>query len=237
MSYDALSRYYDRLMGDFPYQAYVAHMQPQPRLKGLDLGCGTGTVTCLLAKAGMRMHGVDASAEMLNIAMQNARRDGLTVTFGREDMRRFTPAMYDLVCCVSDGLNYLRPADIPPLMQRVYACLPEGGRFVFDVSTPHKLKDVLGNNMYYEDYEDLTYYWQNKWNENAQSVRLDLTFFEKEGEMWRRQDESQVQYAHTRPALEKAAKEAGFTQARVVDGDTFGNVRTGSLRWVFTFTR
>ena len=234
MSYGSWARLYDRLMGDFPSERYLAHVAPVPRTKALDLACGTGRVARMLAAEGLTVHGVDASADMLNVAMAEARKQGLRVTFAAEDMRRFTEASYDLITCVSDGLNYLPPKDIPAMMRRVESSLQVGGRFVFDVSTPHKLRDVLGDNLYYEDYDDLTYFWQNKWNRRTGSVRMELTFFEKEGQTYRRYDDVQVQFAHSRDALETALTAAGLRLESVVDGRTFGRVTAGSERWVFS---
>ena len=234
MSYDALSRYYDRLMGDFPYDAYLEYIAPEAHTKGLDLACGTGKMTRGLAAKGVQMHGVDLSPDMLNLAVRLAREQGLQITFGREDMRRFAPSHYDLICCVSDGLNYLPDKDLPPLLQRVASCLNEGGKFVFDVSTPYKLREVLGDNLFFEDYDDLTYYWQNKWVPKRSAVQMQLTFFEKEGELYRRSDETQTQYAHDKDRLNAAIEAAGLQIDNIVDGDTFQRCRSHSLRWVYT---
>ena len=233
MSYDALSRYYDRLMGDFPYERYLAFIAPRVGEKCLDLACGTGRITCALARAGARAHGVDVSEPMLNVAVASAREQGLTVTFGREDLRRFSLARYDLITCVSDGLNYVPTKDLAPFFERVAASLAEGGRCVFDISTPYKLREVLGDNIYYEDHEDLTYFWENKWSERTHSVQLNLTFFERAGDAYVRSNEQQRMYAHESEAIGAALDAAGLTAVRIVDGQTFAKRGPKSLRWVF----
>lgn len=233
MSYRALSRFYDRLMGDFPYRAYVDYIAPRVGEKALDLACGTGEIALALAKAGLNVHGVDLSQEMLNLAVDKARRAGVTVTFEAGDLRKFAITHYDVVTCASDGLNYVPTKDIKPLMQRVAVCMDGDGRFVFDVSTPYKLREVLGDNVFYEDYDDLTYYWENKWSNRTKSVNMTLTFFEREGETYRRSEDMQKQYAHDMDAIVEACREAGLMVASVVDGDTFGKVRPKSMRWVF----
>ena len=233
MSYDVLSRHYDRLMGDFPYEKYLAFICPKAGEKCLDLACGTGKVSRMLAAQGARVHGVDLSEDMLNIAVREARAQGLAVTFGQGDMRKFEGTGYDLVTCVSDGLNYIPTKDLPPLFERVEAALAEGGRMVFDVSTPYKLREVLGDNVYYEDYDDLTYYWENAYSERTKSVRMKLTFFEKVGDAYRREEETQKQYAHEAEDIRAALDQAGLTIARRVDGDAFDKVRAKSLRWVY----
>lgn len=236
MSYGRFSRYYDRLMGDFPYDEYARYLAPLAKGKGLDLGCGTGRMTILLAARGVQMQGVDLSEEMLNIAVANTRKAGLRVDFRCEDMRAFSFASgYDLITAVCDGVNYLAPHDLPAFFQRVKQALAEGGHFVFDVSTPYKLREVLGDNLYYEDYDDLTYYWHNRLFPARQVVRLSLTFFEKEGEHYRRFDEEQVQYWHTTQQLIQAAAQSGLALVASCDGDTFGKVKAKSTRIVYTF--
>lgn len=233
MSYRALSRYYDRLMGDFPYGQYVAYVAPKMGEKALDLACGTGKIALALAKAGLKVHGVDLEEEMLNIAVAEARKEGVTVTFEQEDLRKFAITHYDVVTCASDGLNYIPTKGLEALMARVAACIGDEGRMIFDVSTPYKLREVLGDNVYYEDYDDLTYYWENKWSEKTKSVQMELTFFERVGDVYRRSGDTQKQYAHEMADIREAVQKAGLRIADVVDGETFGKVRPKSMRWVF----
>ena len=236
MSYTRFSRYYDRLMGDFDYDGYIGYLSPYMGGKGLDLACGTGVVTVALARKGMTMQGVDASADMLNVAIQRARNAGVRVDFRRQDMRRFAYAStYRLITAVCDGVNYLRPADLPAFFARVGQALSPDGHFVFDVSTPYKLRNVLGNNLFFEDRDDLVYYWQNRVYPSRHSVSLSLTFFEKQGDAYCRFDEKQTQYWHTTRAIVAAAAMADMQLAAMVDGDTFGAVRPRSRRIIYTF--
>ena len=76
-SYETLSAYYDRFTDDVGYADWAdfferlfAREGMQPKLV-LDLACGTGSLTKILADRGYEMIGVDASPEMLMQAMQN----------------------------------------------------------------------------------------------------------------------------------------------------------------------
>ena len=76
-SYEALSAYYDRFTEDVGYAGWADFFERvfvregvQPRLI-LDLACGTGSLTRLLADRGYEMIGADASPDMLMQAMQN----------------------------------------------------------------------------------------------------------------------------------------------------------------------
>ena len=51
----------------------------------LDLGCGTGTLTELLAENGYDMIGVDASEEMLGLAMEKREKSGRDILYLLQD--------------------------------------------------------------------------------------------------------------------------------------------------------
>lgn len=73
-AYEALAASYDRLTNDVDYETTVAFYEKILAREGLsprtavDLACGTGSVTLLLAKKGLRVIGVDLSEEMLTVA-------------------------------------------------------------------------------------------------------------------------------------------------------------------------
>ena len=77
-AYGELARYYDGLTRDVDYTQWVAWYQKWfqrsevPVKIVLDLACGTGTLTCLLAQAGYSMIGTDLSIEMLSEAQEKA---------------------------------------------------------------------------------------------------------------------------------------------------------------------
>lgn len=76
--YGPLASWYDQLTGDVPYQAFAAYYEAEFARKGgefrllLDLCCGTGTLTALMAARGYEMIAVDASEDMLMEAREKA---------------------------------------------------------------------------------------------------------------------------------------------------------------------
>ena len=55
----------------------------------LELGCGTGSLTGLLAEAGYDMIGIDNSGEMLQMAMDKRAASGQDILYLLQDMRAF----------------------------------------------------------------------------------------------------------------------------------------------------
>ena len=88
-AYDALAASYDGLMADGSYRRRAAFLarrlrkSPIPVETVLDLGCGTGTIACLLAKKGYQVLAADGSEEMLTQAA--AKAAGRAVDVDAED--------------------------------------------------------------------------------------------------------------------------------------------------------
>lgn len=205
--YGCLAAYYDRLMTDFDYAGYLALLEREDiGQEGVDLCCGSGAITIALAKKGKKMTGADISPEMLSRAAQNAREEGVMPVFVQADATSFRPhKAADFVTCVCDGVNYIKPKDLAVFFKNAACILKEGGKLIFDVSSEYKIKKVIASNVFFEDYDDLTYLWTN--TQFKGGVKMELTFFirEKDGR-YIKQTEEHTQYAHTREDIENAMK-------------------------------
>ena len=82
------------------------------------------------------------------------------------------------------------------------------GLFIFDISSAQKLRSVVANNTFAEDREDITYIWFNSLE--GDRVTMDLTLFERRGDLFKRFDERHVQYIYGEEEILSALKEAGF---------------------------
>lgn len=230
-SYSVLAKYYDRLMGDFDYDAYVEFAADSLSGEGADLACGSGEITVRLAKRGCVMTGVDVSEEMLNVARDKARREGLNIKWVRQDMQELELAhKADFITCVCDGFNYVAPKSLAKMLDRIKDNLKDGGTLVFDVSSEYKLKNVLGDNLFCEDYDDVTYIWQNTLKRDC--VEMDVDFFEKRQDgLYRRVEETHRQYIHTQDKIESLLKDKWTWQA--YDGEKFCKPSPQSQRLLF----
>jgi len=222
--YGALSHLYDALTGDVEYERWAAYLErllaaaPRPCKKVFEVACGTGRMAILLKKRGYEAAASDLSDAMLAAAAQNARKAGVKLDFVRQDMRQLSIPPQDAILCVCDGVNHLlEKRELMAFFQGAYRCLRPGGMLLFDVSSAHKLEHILGDELFYEDGEDLTYFWQNTWVESARQVRMELTFFERQGAAYLRSDETLFQAAHETEMLKQLLLECGFAHVAAYD--------------------
>ena len=229
-AYSILAKYYDTLMGDFDYDGYFEFIKDRIVGEGVDLACGSGEMTIRLAKDGKKMMGVDLSGEMLNVATQKAKKYALDVKWINLDMTQLElNHPVDFITCVWDGVNYIDGSDLPKFFDTVRAALKDGGKFVFDISSQYKLEEILGDNLFCEDYDDVTYIWSNALGDGY--VDMDIDFFEKiEGDTYRRIEESHRQYIHSVDFIKSCLKN---WRVETFDGETYGKPNAKSKRIIF----
>lgn len=214
-SYHALARYYDLLSADMDKPAWTRHIlallqEHAPGAKRLaEAGCGTGWLSVALSKAGYTLLASDISPEMLEQAAKAARQAGEKILFSCQDAAALELPPVDGVIACCDVANYLPPAGIRSFFLKAAQALGPGGLLLFDVSSGEKLKTVLGNNLFYEDGEELTYFWQNTLHKDR--VEMELTFFIKENGHYNREDEGHTQYIYEEEELLVLLQAAGFS--------------------------
>lgn len=138
-AYDALAPFYDDFVRDHDHDAWADALEALARRHGvrgrraLDLGCGTGKSLAPLLAKGYDAVGCDLSPEMLARAARAL--PGCPVLV-EADVRRL-PALgaFDLVWCLSDGLNYVRTERLADVFAGVARNLARDGVLLFDVNT------------------------------------------------------------------------------------------------------
>ncbi|MBR6027573.1 MAG: class I SAM-dependent methyltransferase [Clostridia bacterium] len=245
--YSAFAEVYDALMAEVDYAAWAGLYAQLLADRGVHNGasvcecaCGTGSLTLPLQKAGYRMTGVDLSPDMLQRAGEKARREGLNIPFACQDMRALAlHRPQDAILATCDGVNYLLTEDdLNAFLRAAAAALKPGGCLAFDVSTPHKLKNDLGNQLLCTDSEAATVVWQNAWLPRQRQVKMDLCIFvpERDGR-YRRIDESQRQRAWELPELEAALRSAGFADVAVYGEKGLTPPAPSERRWHISAVR
>ena len=235
---------YDRLMNDVPYEAWARYYAGllelysiRPGARCVECACGTGSLTIPLAKLGFSMTAMDLSAEMLNLAQQKAREQGMLIPFVRQDMRKLAVQRpMDAVLATCDGPNYLTGSDdLLSFFKQAHAALKPGGVLAFDVSTPFKLASRLGDRIFTSSEDDMVYVWQGQYSEKHHILDIHLDIFaETEGGLYRRIREDQRQRAYSDKELSELLVSAGFTDIRLFGDRTMAEPAPNSLRWHIT---
>ena len=221
-AYHNLAVSYDRLTSDVDYEATVDFYYEILKREGLsprtavDLACGTGSVTAILAKKGLRVTGVDLSEEMLTVASQKAMELDNQPLFLCQNLRDlYLPRAVDLAVCALDSLDYITdPADCREAIRRVFKYLNPGGIFIFDVNTPEKLRAMDGQ-VFLDEDDDVYCVWRGEFDEKTNICSYGMDLFQRKGNLWERSFEEHREYAYSADQLVGYLKDAGFTHIRV----------------------
>jgi Predicted methyltransferase (contains TPR repeat) len=178
----------------------------------LDLGCGTGSFCIEMAGRGYDMIGVDLSSDMLSCAKTKTLDKGFDILYLNQDLKDFELyGTVDAVVSLIDSMNYITyKNDIKCVFKLVKNYLNPGGLFIFDMNSSYKLKDILGDNIFYSNDEDITYIWQNYFDNSAKICTFDLTFFAKEGELYKRFDETHYERAYDTEEMKELIIQSGL---------------------------
>ena len=228
---------YDPLMKDVDYDAWAGYLLGflgRENLRIADCACGTGEITLRLARAGHTVTGVDISGDMLRIASEKARRAALRIPFAEQDMRKLAlHRPQDAIVCACDGVNYLDSLKAAEdFFKAAGAALKAGGLLLFDISSRYKLENILGCNTFAEDGQEGAYIWRNNYDPQSRLIEMELTFFERQGGLYRRFTERHIQRAHDTGELLRALNKAGF-DAEAYDFETTEPPRPSSERVQF----
>lgn len=240
IQYGAFAHSYDQMMHDVDYVAWAAYLDSflkEHHVRTvIDCACGTGMITVALAKAGYTMIGTDISEDMLMEARMNALKNGLRfLPFVCQDMTVLeVHHPVDAVISTCDGINYLtEKEDADRFFQRVWSSLKPGGLLLFDLSSVYKMEKVLGNETFTEITEDYAYIWSNAFDPEINMCGMDLTFFVRDGEIWRRFTEQHLQRAYRESELKQLLERNGFEVVGVYDAFSREPVKADSERIQF----
>ena len=228
-SYTDFASVYDTFMDETPYDKWKTQIVDILRDNNindglvLDLGCGTGTMTELLAREGYDMTGVDLSSDMLYEAMNKRAESGLDVLYLCQDMREFELyGTMKAIVSVCDSINYLTDTeDLIQTFSLVNNYLDPKGIFIFDFNTVHKYKEI-GDSVIAENREDCSFIWDNYYDDETHINEYEIAFFIAEGDegMFRRVMEQHMQRGYELEEIKTCLEEAGLIFEKAVDSDT-----------------
>lgn len=225
---------YDELMDTAPYGEWCSYIKetldhygvsrpirtcgvgnPLEQEKNLvvDLGCGTGVLTEMLFDEGFDVMGIDLSEDMLEVARCSAEESGKQILYLQQDMREL-----DLFCTAGtiisscDSVNYItNPEELTEVFRKVNLFLYPGGLFIFDFNTAYKYRDVIGDTTIAENREDVSFIWENQYDEESCINRYDLTLFLKgEDGRFDKKEETHFQRGYTLTEIQGMLEAAGL---------------------------
>ena len=244
--YSYFAYIYDNFMREIPYLKWLEFIEKilnennlKPELV-LDLACGSGTLTTMLAKKGYDMIGVDLSADMLMVATEKAQESGLSILYLNQDMREFELyGTVDCCLCLCDSINYITDEeDLLKVFKLVKNYLNPNGLFIFDINTEFKFKNILDDNTFAKTSDNSAYIWENCYDEKTKINEYLVDFFveDKETELYERFEEVHYQKAYDISFITESLKNIGFEVLNIYDGEEFCKIHNKSER-IFVVAR
>ena len=249
-AYTSFAQVYDLFMDNVPYDKWCSwicdYLRKEKVEDGLilDLGCGTGKLTRLMAKEGYDMIGIDMSYDMLDIAREQemlaqmevmdqmeAMDQGREILYLQQDMREFE--LYGTVRAIyssCDGINYLmEEEDVEAVFRLANKYLDPEGLFIFDVNTPYKYEKLLGDNTFAEDREESSFIWNNFYDKEEGVNQYDLSIFVREEDgRFQRFRETHYQRSYSLETLKTLIERSGMEFVAAFDAYSYEPVREDS---------
>lgn len=229
-AYTSFAAVYDTFMDNIPYEEWEKYLKSLLYEYGvreglvLELGCGTGNMTEILAQSGYDMIGVDNAEEMLEIAIEKRMKSGLDILYLQQDMREFE--LYGTVkaiVSVCDSVNYiLEEEELEEVFRLVNNYLDPGGVFIFDFNTVYKYREILGDQTIAENREECSFIWDNYYYEEERIDEYELSLFIREGdsELYRKYQETHFQKAYDLETMKRLITQSGLEYITAYDAFT-----------------
>lgn len=241
-SYDGFANSYDLLTsnvdyqkrGNYFHQILLQHGKQSGIL--LDLACGTGTLSEFFARLNYDVIGVDASEEMLNVAMEKKCESQSDIIYLKQNMQDLDLfGTVDIVICALDSFNHIvDEQELRQVFERISLFLNEDSLLIFDMNTVYKHEHILNNQTYIYDLDEVYCVWQNTLlDHHIVEIHLDIFEYEEESNCYYREQEHFYERAYTREQICFALDKAGFELLKEYDEDSFQPPLETSQRVVY----
>ena len=199
----------------------------------LDIACGTGNLSVKLASKFKESFAVDLSEDMLREAFDKFKKAKIRCKIVCQDMSELSlNRKFNLITCALDSTNYIIEEDkLLNYFIGVKEHLDENGLFIFDINSYYKLSNILGNNIYTYNEEEVFYTWENVFEDDLLSMYL--TFFVKRDNLYERFEEEHLERAYSEEFIEEKLEIAGLKVINKFDGYTEKEVNNKTERIVY----
>lgn len=240
MSYGEFAKIYDKLINeDIDYDKIANRINEViskldiKKEDYLDLACGTGNVSIKICSEFDNTYLVDLSEDMLSEADEKFRGNNNYPMIICQDMVNLElNHRFDLITCMLDSTNYLiEDGELQKYFNNIYNHLKEDGIFIFDINSYYKISNILGNNIYIHNEDNIFYSWENEFEDDV--VGMFLTFFVKDGDKYEKFEEEHYERGYTEFEIEEALKNAGLKLVSKYDEYTKNQVNEKSERIMY----
>ena len=240
MSYKEFSYFYDYFNYNADYDKLFRHIRAMASGQGVktgivcDLGCGTGELAFRFNRAGYNVIAVDNSDEMLDVLFDKRDEEqAYNIQILKQDITELDMfGTVDLFTCTFDTVNHLEGADsVQKLFDKVSLFMHPDGVFIFDMNTQYKHTEVLKNEVFDFIDEEADCHWQNTLYADENRTKISITINDKHaGEQYH---EEFFEYYYSLDEVKTMLKKAGLEIIQLIDGESFGDIKQDSQRYLF----
>ena len=195
----------------------------------------------LLSEKGYDVVGVDASEDMLSQAQEKKMQAASDVIFLCQKMEELDLfGTINGAVCTLDSINHVTDENtVKEIFRRVSLFMEDKGIFIFDINTPYKHREILGNNTFVYDMDEVYCVWQNSTDEKLLTT-INLDIFERD------EDDEDVYYKYSEQFcergyelsdIEKWVKEYKFDVIGIYEEMTKLPVKNDTQRAVFVLRK
>ena len=238
--FEEVAPFYDHLMWSVPYKYWLdyldklwKHHEHQPSAV-LDLACGTGTVSLMLARRGLTVTGVEP---LRRDAQGGDEKSGeRAALFGVPATGRFPPGLgrgkvRHGHLPLRQPEQHHRPAELAECFRRVYSHLTPDALFVFDLNMEYAFTEGMFNQRSSFMDGPLQYEWRSRYDRETRLCTIDMGFVHQpDGQPAREFHETHRQRAYEKLELREMLTGAGFDGVVFYDAYTLKSPRKRSDR-------
>jgi SAM-dependent methyltransferase len=222
-----LSRHYDAIMKEVDYDRWVvvvsllAELLPAPRVRHVDLACGTGRLLKRLVQHGWSSVGIDFSHGML----RQARRGPYVPSVAAADLAALPfERRFNYATCLFDSVNFLLDTGrLHAAFREIAGLLTKGGVFYFDVITERMVTHHFAGREWSEDNGSFSTSWTGTYDRATHLAKLEIRVNTDPGHHVRER-------VYTHAEIEDALDAAGLTLLGHFDASTWKPTTRRSIR-------
>ena len=158
------------------------------------------------------MIGADASSDMLMVAQEKKFEKNLDILYlcqRAEELDLFGTVQGAV--CTLDSINHITDEEtVIEAFRKISLFMEKNGIFIFDLNTEYKHREVLGNNTFVYDLDDVYCVWQNEYDEDEKVTHIFLDIFSEEEGLYERFSEEFDERAYSHEKVLEWLRKSDF---------------------------